>query len=274
MKTNTVDIVTPHVKTSITNDSQSVQVKINNLIKNPKKFMTENRIVPSYNESHPKNTSVISTALSFNDEFNIFRFNYSDDQNNKINILYTKMRKTESEERFMAPDIVQIKENFLIINHNEYYFMNDRVLWLTTAQTGCSVLIIDYGKEDNIGSKQYSMIHMQPRNSDILENDLPLDCKCNTQEIFLEEDLAKCFKKIPVKYILIHSEEVNYIDDKSTQLVGISDCDGEFTFYKQLYEPCNLGEKNTVEKLEWKTFHHEQDAHFKRAPKKSRLNQG
>ena len=135
--------------------------------------------------------------------------------------------------------------------------------WVTPTQTGCSVLILDWG-----GNK-ITMTHLQPHD-DVMFNWFTQKVIFSIEyfrlwykNLWLRFDLAESTKNtsthhipfLPRKYILIQSE---FFGSRAlnTQVIGIKENSSPIKFYIQQYDRFRLPPTNlTVRRLEWSTYH-------------------
>ena len=124
-------------------------------------------------------------------------------------------------------------------------------LWVTEKQTGCTVLIVDWG------AGQYSMTHLQPSDdtqfnqagralmgaSDFARNAY--------KNIWLKKEMTSVIGNTggaPQRYIMIQSMFETY-SRTDTQIIGIRN-GAQFTFYRQRDAATLL-----VEQLQWSTWY-------------------
>jgi hypothetical protein len=135
--------------------------------------------------------------------------------------------------------------------------------WVTPTQTGCSVLILDWG------GNRITMTHLKPHDDEMFN--------WFTQKVifsieyfrswyknlWLRFDLAESTKStstrhaptLPRKYILIQSEFYGS-RELNTQVIGIKENQSPIKFYIQQCDRYQLPPTNlTVRQLEWSTYH-------------------
>ena len=134
-------------------------------------------------------------------------------------------------------------------------------LWLTDTQTGCTVMIVDWGGT-------YSMIHLQPKEQQMYGKPISALMGINRRiEATIKKfDLSREAKGVikttsaqstgrpPLKYITIESQ-TSAMRDNRLNVIGIA-TSGQWTFYKQTIQAgSGVGTKvSNVETLQWKKW--------------------
>ncbi len=124
-------------------------------------------------------------------------------------------------------------------------------LWVTELQTGCTVLIVDWG------GNQYSVTHLQP-SQDQQFNQLGQTLMWTSnftrnayKNTWLKQEMTSVIQNTggaPQRYIMIQSMfEASY--GTETQVIGIRN-GGQFQFYRQRDDGIN----RVVEHLQWSTW--------------------
>ena len=95
---------------------------------------------------------------------------------------------------------------------------------------------------------------MRPRDSNDFIDELTPELYANTQEILLERDIQRTLANTfpnehPEGFILVPSAEKFIVDGNCIQLIGISNEQGGFDFYRQIYPV--IGGEHQVEALMW-----------------------
>lgn len=121
-------------------------------------------------------------------------------------------------------------------------------LWITELQTGCSVLILDWG------AAGYSMVHMQPSTDAQFNRFGRLllstgDLARNSYKNFwLKQELTSVVANtggVPLRYILVQSM-FDASRNRPVQVIGILQA-GQFNFYRQRSAPGG----RTAQHLQW-----------------------
>lgn len=133
--------------------------------------------------------------------------------------------------------------------------------WVTDIQTGCSVLILDWG------GNNITMTHLQPHKDETFSRFsqkviFSIDYfRRLYKNMWLRFNLAEStentslrYRSVPRRYILIQSEFSEW--NLNTQVIGIKRHNAPITFYMQQYARYTMPPENiTVRKLEWSTYH-------------------
>ena len=124
-------------------------------------------------------------------------------------------------------------------------------LWVTELQTGCTVLIVDWG------AGQYSMTHLQP-SDDVQFNRFGRALMWTSnfahnayKNTWLKQEMTTVIQNTggaPQRYIMVQSMFEN-TRRRVTQVVGVRN-GGQFTFYRQ-----RVAAARVVEQLQWSTWY-------------------
>jgi hypothetical protein len=129
-------------------------------------------------------------------------------------------------------------------------------LWVTEMQTGCTVLILDWG------GGRYSMIHLQPSTDDQFnaagKKILGMGDKalCAYKNLWLKQELTSIVQSsndaAPKNYIMIQSM-FEASRGVSTQVLGVFR-NNAFLFFRQRQQSARGATQLTVEELKWSTW--------------------